>query len=112
MTTIGRLSVLLVVAMGASACCDDNVKVIVLPGHVDLRACMEAARTGKSSPFTVVCGGKEVTVCWESNLPKVKIDPIGMSNGTSFGSSFVGIEYFKPPSSVTVRATASSCAVA
>jgi len=46
-------------------------------------------------------------------MQSVKLDPLGItSQGTAVGGNFVGVEYFTPSSSVTVKATASDCAVA
>jgi hypothetical protein len=108
-----HIAVLLAVVVGATGCCDENVKILVLAGHQEARTCIQAVKDGKSSLTTVACGGKEVTVCWGSNVKDVKLDPLGItSHGTAVGSNFVGVEYFKPTASVTVKATASDCASA
>jgi hypothetical protein len=113
MNTIRHLAPFLFVAIVITGCCDENVKLLVLPGHQEPRTCLEAAKQGKSSPVSIVCGGKEMTICWASNVQKVKIDPLGItSQGTPLGGNFAGVEYFKPTASVTVKATASKCAEA
>ena len=53
MTTIGRNSGLFIVAIGLTGCCDENVRVMVLPGRQDARMCMQAVKEGRSSPMTV-----------------------------------------------------------
>jgi hypothetical protein len=113
MSTSIRLAILGFCAFAAAACCDENVRVVVLAGRQEARACMEAVREGKSAPLTVVCGGKEVTICWASNVQDVTIEPLGItSHGSPMGDNFVGIEHFAPTSSGKVTVTASDCAAA
>jgi hypothetical protein len=111
-TAVSRLVILGFAGLSAAACCDENVKVIVLAGHQEMRACVEAVRDGKSSPLAVVCGGSEVTICWGSNVQDVSIDPVGNSHGNPVGENFAGVEYFTPTASAKITVKASDCASA
>jgi len=95
------------VALWGSGCCKEKIVARAFLGHKSLDDCAKLLQNAEQ-PVSLACPGSEVTVCWGSNVDKVKIKVSPDPDAQSGDYPTQGVLYLKPFDNTTVR-LASSC---
>lgn len=105
---MNRLALVMVsAAMWITGCCKEHIEARAFLGHKTLDECLKL-KDLPDQPVSLACPGSEVTICWGSNVDKVKInvspDPGGQSADDYPGR---GVLYLKPTDNTTVKLSGS-----
>lgn len=102
---MNRLSLVIIAAsMWVYGCdCDKRIVARAFLGHKTLEECLKL-KDLPEQPVSLACPGSEVTVCWGSNVDKIKIGVSPDTDGVS-GDNYPsrGVLYLKPLESTTVK---------
>lgn len=96
--------VILTATIWASGCyCEERIEARAFLGHKTLDECLRL-KDLPEQPVSIACPGSEVTICWGSNLNKVKIDVSPDVDGLSADNyPGRGVIYFKPGDNTSVK---------